>query len=217
MDFETSLGLLPVIATIVALVIAAWAAWTAQQTLKLNTAPPQLECFLRPRPSNTVFDFVIINTGSGSAYNVGWKIVADEQDFKAHVLNPGMPLSKEVPFSVIEPGGCRTTLFGFGPSLLNTSGSQDGVAIKPFKVTVTFEWELPWAKNLKECKTVEINARQFSDIIPDWEKEKDSKNFETIGKHLKEIHKEIIKITRYSDTRVKRQLTGARSEVEDVD
>ena len=114
MDFETSLGLLT---AIVALGIAAWAAWTAQQTLKRNAAP-QLECFLRPRPSNTVFDFVIINTGSGSAYNVGWKIDADEQDFKAHVLNPGMPLSKEVPFSVIEPGGCRTTLFGFGPSLL---------------------------------------------------------------------------------------------------
>ena len=217
MDFETSLGLLTAMTTIVALGIAAWAAWTAQQTLKRNAAP-QLECFLRPRPSNTVFDFVIINTGSGSAYNVGWKIDADEQDFKAHVLNPGMPLSKEVPFSVIEPGGCRTTLFGFGPSLLNTSGSQDGVAIKPFTVTVTFEWKLPWAKNLsKECKTVEINARQFSDIIPDWEKEKDSKNLETIGKHLKEIQNEIIKITRYSDTRVKRQSTGARSEVEDVD
>ena len=103
MDFGTSLGLL---SAIVALGIAAWAAWTAQQTLKRNAAP-QLECFLRPRPSNTVFDFVIINTGSGSAYNVGWKIDADEQDFKAHVLNPGMPLSKEVPFSVIEPGGCR--------------------------------------------------------------------------------------------------------------
>ena len=84
MDFETSLGLLT---AIVALGIAAWAAWTAQQTLKRNAAP-QLECFLRPRPSNTVFDFVIINTGSGSAYNVGWKIDADEQDFKAHVLNP---------------------------------------------------------------------------------------------------------------------------------
>ena len=66
---------------------------------------------------------MIINTGSGSAYNVGWKIDADEQDFKAHVLNPGMPLSKEVPFSVIEPGGCRTTLFGFGPSLLNRHSS----------------------------------------------------------------------------------------------
>ena len=65
MDFGTSLGLLT---AIVALGIAAWAAWTAQQTLKRNAAP-QLECFLRPRPSNTVFDFVIINTGSGSAYN----------------------------------------------------------------------------------------------------------------------------------------------------
>ena len=88
--------------TIVTLGKAAWAAWTAQQNLKRNVAP-QLECFLRPRPSNTVFDFVIINTGLGSAYNVWWKIDADEQDFKAHVLNPGMPLSKEVPFSVISP------------------------------------------------------------------------------------------------------------------
>ena len=78
MDLETSLGLLTVIVTIAALGIAAWAAWTAQQTLKHNAAP-QLECFLRPRPSNTVFDFVIINAGSGSAYNVGWKIDADEQ------------------------------------------------------------------------------------------------------------------------------------------
>ena len=214
MGFESCFVLLT---TIVALGIAAWAAWTAQQTLKRN-ATPQLECFLRPRPSNRVFDFVITNTGSGSAYNVGWKIDADEQDFKAHVLNPGMPLSKAVPFSVIEPGGCRTTLFGFGTSLLNTSGSQDGVPIKPFKVTVTFEWRLPWAKNLsKECETVEIDAGQFSDIIPDWEKEKDSKNLEAISKHLKEIRNEIIKTTRYSDTRVKRQLTGARSEVEDVD
>ena len=109
-------------------------------------------------------------------------------------------------------------MFGSGPSLLNTRGSQDGVAIKPFTVAVTFEWKLPWAKNLnKECQTVEIDARQFSDIIPDWEKEKDSKNLEAISKHLKEIRNEIIKTTRYSDTRVKRQLTGARSEVEDVD
>ena len=77
--------------------------------------------------------------------------------------------------------------------------------------------ETPLGDLSKECTTVEINARQFSDIIPDWEKEKDSKNLETIGKHLKEIQNEIIKITRYSDTRVKRQLTGARSEVEDVD
>ena len=50
MGFETSFGLLT---AIVALGIAAWAAWTAQQTLKRN-ATPQLECFLRPRPSNTV-------------------------------------------------------------------------------------------------------------------------------------------------------------------
>ena len=222
MGSETSFALLPTIVTLVALGIAAWVGWIAQQTLNRNATPPQVECFLRPRPSNTVFDFVITNTGPGSAYNVGWKIDADEQDFKAHVFNPGIPLSKKVPFSVIEPGGCRTTLFGFGPSLLNTSGSQDGVAIKPFMVTVTFEWRLPWAKNLsKKCKTVEIDAGQFSDIIPDWEKEKekekDSKNLEAISKHLKEIRNEIIKTTRYSDTRVKRQLTGARSEVEDVD
>ena len=211
MDFETSFGFLT---TMVALGIAAWAAWTAQQTLKRN-ATPQLECFLRPRPSNTVFDFVIINTGSGSAYNVGWKIDAEEQDFKAHVFNPGTPLSKEVPFSIIEPGGCRTSLFGSGPFLLNTKGSQDGVAIKPFTVMVTFEWKFPWAKNLsKERKTVEIDARQFSDIVPDWGENKDSENLEAIGKHLKEIQNEIIKITRYSDTWVNRQLTGARSEVE---
>ena len=216
MDLETSFRLFAVVTSVFALGIAAWAAWTAQQTLKRN-ATPQIECFLCPRPSSSVFDFVIMNTGSGSAYNVGWKIDADEQDFKAHTFDPGTPLSKEVPFSVIEPGGCRTTLFGSGPFLLNTKGSQDRVAIKPFTVTVTFEWKLPWAKNRREeCKSVAIDARQFSDIIPDWGKKKDSENLEAISKYVKEIRTEIIKITRYTDAWVKRQPTGS-VKVEDAD
>ena len=161
------------------------------------------------------FDFVITNTGSGSAYNVGGRSTQMNRTSRRtfsirHTALEGSTVqrhrTRRMPDNFVRV--CRLSLIQEGRKMV--------FAIKPFTVTVTFEWKLPWAKNLsKECKTVEIDARQFSDIIPDWEKEKDSKNLEAISKHLKEIRNEIIKTTRYSDTRVetsinRREIRGRR-------
>ena len=103
----------------------------------------------------------------GNAHNVAWEIEADEEDFKSHVAAFGPPLKKAVPFSTIEAGGCRATSFGVLPSLLNTHGS-DLVAMKPFTVTVTFEWTLPWTTRRQRGETQQtIDVRQFAELFWD--------------------------------------------------
>ena len=93
----------------VTLMVAVWATWTARRSLKVAVSP-QIECFLRQQQASPLVDFVIQNTGVGNAYNVGWKIEADEHDFKSHVGAIGPPLEKAVPFSVVEAGGGSNNL-----------------------------------------------------------------------------------------------------------
>ena len=76
------------------------------------------------------FDFVIANFGTGSAYNVGFTVHADDEDFKAHHVIMRGRGTTDTPFSIIEPGGRITSVFGSGPGLLG----GDNTALKPFKV-----------------------------------------------------------------------------------
>ena len=164
MRTEAMSTVVTVVLQAVTLLVAVWATWTARRSLKVAVSP-QIECFLRQQPASPVLDFVIQNTGAGNAYNVGWKIEADEHDFKSHVGAAGPPLEKAVPFSVIEAGGSRTTSFGVLPYLMNTPGKAS-VPMKPFMVTVTFEWTLPWTSMRRRAETKqEIDVRQFDGII----------------------------------------------------
>ena len=107
---------LSVLAALSTLVVLLFTLRRAGQTLT-RSVTPQIECYLRARQSSQVFDFVIANFGLGSAYCVGFKLDADEDDFDAHKVIMKQR-GTDTPFSIIEPGGQITNMFGFGPGLL---------------------------------------------------------------------------------------------------
>ena len=116
---------LSVLVAIVAVVVLLFALRRASQTLTRSVIP-QIECYLRARPSSHVFDFVIANFGLGSAYRVSFSLDADGEDFAAH--NVIMKQRRtDTPFSIVEPGGQIVNMFGIGPSLLGKD------PLKPFE------------------------------------------------------------------------------------
>ena len=150
-DFVSRVALpgLSVLVAIVTLVVLWFALRLASRTLTRSVIP-QIECYLRARPSSHMFDFVIANFGLGSAYHVGFSLDADEEDFAAH--NVIMKQRRtDTPFSIVEPGGQIINVFGMSPSLLG----QDPV-LKPFTVVVTYEWQPFWSK--QRCKLKPIGA-----------------------------------------------------------
>ena len=106
----------------------------------VRSVTPQVECFLRPRPSSQIFELVIANYGLGSAYNVSLNLEADEDDFTAHRVSIEW-LPTEMPFGIIEPNGSVTTFFGMGQYLMGNEPF-----LKPFEAVVEYEWQLFWAK-----------------------------------------------------------------------
>ena len=133
---------LSVLAALSTLVVLLFTLRRAGQTLT-RSVTPQIECYLRARQSSQVFDFVIANFGLGSAYCVGFKLDADEDDFDAHKVIMKQR-GTDTPFSIIEPGGQITNMFGFGPGLLG----QDP-ALKPFRASVTSSRD--WFRSEKGC------------------------------------------------------------------
>ena len=116
---------LSVLVAIVAVVVLVFTLRRAGQTLTRSVIP-QIECYLRARPSSHVFDFVIANFGLGSAYHVSFSLDADEEDFAAH--NVIMKQRRtDTPFSIVEPGGQIVNMFGIGPSLLGKESCFEAV------------------------------------------------------------------------------------------
>ena len=73
----------------------------------------------------------------------------------------------DTPFSVVEPGGQITNMFGFGPGLLG----KDPV-LKPFKAIVTYEWQPFWSKRRRiEKRHYDIDVRPFSGLVPERKKD----------------------------------------------
>ena len=156
---------LSVLAALSTLVVLLFTLRRAGQTLT-RSVTPQIECYLRARQSSQVFDFVIANFGLGSAYCVGFKLDADEDDFDAHKVIMKQR-GTDTPFSIIEPGGQITNMFGFGPGLLG----QDP-ALKPFRASVTYEWQPFWSQRRRvEERHYDIDVRAFSGLVPEWKKD----------------------------------------------
>ena len=154
-----------VVAPLTLLVLVFTLRWSGRAITRSVT--PQIECYLRLGESDPVFNFVIANFGSGSAYSVSFRLEADEEDFSEHRVFMKQRAT-EIPFAIIEPGGRIATLFGSGIDLL---GSDP--ALKPFKATVTYEWQPFWSKRRRrEERHYDIDIRPFSGIVPDWEKDK---------------------------------------------
>ena len=155
---------LSVLVAIVAVVVLVFTLRLAGQTLTRSVIP-QIECYLRARPSSHVFDFVIANFGLGSAYRVSFSLDADEEDFAAH--NVIMKQRRtDTPFSIVEPGGQIVNMFGIGPSLLGKDP-----ALKPFEVIVTYEWQPFWSKRRRvEKRHYNIDVRPFSELV--WDQQK---------------------------------------------
>ena len=126
----------------------------ASRTL-IRSVTPQIECFLRPRPSSQIFELVIANYGLGTAYNVSLNLEADEDDFAAHRVSIEW-LPTERPFGIIEPSGSITSFFGMGHDLMGKEPY-----LKPFKAVVEYEWRPFWAKYLRKEK-----RRYFMDVRP---------------------------------------------------
>ncbi|MDE2717865.1 MAG: hypothetical protein OXI33_12770, partial [Chloroflexota bacterium] len=145
-----ALSVLAAFATLVVLVFTL--RWSAR-TLK-RSVTPQIECYLRVRQSSQVFDFVIANFGLGSAYRVGFRLDVDEKDFDAHSVIMKQRAT-DIPFSVVEPGGEITDLFGTGPALLGGDPP-----LKPFAAIVTYEWQPFWSKRRRvEERRYDIDVR----------------------------------------------------------
>ena len=153
-----------VVAAFALLVLVFTLRWSARTLTRSVT--PQIECYLRLGESKPVFNFVIANFGSGSAYSVSFRLDADEDDFSEHRVFMRQR-STDVPFPIIEPGGRITTFFGAGLHLLGSDPP-----LKPFKATVTYEWQPFWSKRRRrEERHYDMDIRPFSGIVPDWEKD----------------------------------------------
>ena len=171
---------LSVLVAIVAVVVLVFTLRRAGQTLT-SSVIPQIECYLRARPSSHVFDFVIANFGLGSAYRVSFSLDADEEDFAAH--NVIMKQRRtDTPFSIVEPGGQIVNMFGIGPSLLGKDP-----ALKPFEAIVTYEWQPFWSKRRRvEKRHYNIDVRPFSELV--WDQQ-ENEVAETLKAELPKIAK----------------------------
>ena len=156
---------LPALSILVALATLVFTLRWVARTLT-RSVTPQIECYLRVRESSQVFDFVIANFGLGSAYRVGFQLDVDEEDFDAH--NVAMKQrATDIPFSVVEPSGRITNMFGFGPALLGKDPP-----LKPFKATVTYEWQPFWSRRRRvDKRRYDIDVRPFLGLVPEWKKD----------------------------------------------
>ena len=163
-DFLSSV-VLPALSILVALATLVFTLrWTGRTLTRSVT--PQIECFLRVRESSQVFDFVIANFGLGSAYRVGFKLDVDEEDFDSHNVTMEQR-EAAIPFSVVEPGGQITNMFGIGPSLAGKDPP-----LKPFTATVTYEWQPFWSSNRRVAKRrYDMDIRPFLGLVPEWKKD----------------------------------------------
>lgn len=173
---------LPALSILVALATLVFTLRWAARTLT-RSVTPQIECYLRVRESSQVFDLVIANFGLGSAYRVGFQLEVDEEDFDAH--NVAMKQrGTDIPFSVVEPSGRITNMFGFGPALLGKDPP-----LKPFKATVRYEWQPFWSKRRRvEERRYDIDVRPFLGLVPEWKKDEVA---ETLKAELPKIAKAI--------------------------
>ena len=138
--------------------------WTGRTLTRSVT--PQIECYLRVRQSSQVFDLVIANFGLGSAYRVGFQLDVDEEDFDAHSVIMKQRAT-EIPFSVVEPGGEITNMFGTGPALLG-----EDPPLNPFAAVVTYEWQPFWSRRRRlEKRHYDIDVRPFLGLVPEWKKD----------------------------------------------
>ena len=156
---------LPALSILVALAALVFTLrWTGRTLTRSVT--PQIECYLRVRQSSQVFDFVIANFGLGSAYRVGFQLDVDEEDFDAHSVIMKQRAT-DIPFSVVEPGGEITNMFGTGPALLGGDPP-----LNPFTATVRYEWQPFWSKRRRiEERRYDIDVRPFLGLVPEWKKD----------------------------------------------
>ena len=166
-DFVSRVALpgLSVLVALSTVVVLLFTLRRAGQTLT-RSVTPQIECYLRVRQSSQVFDFVIANFGLGSAYRVGFRLDVDEEDFDAHnvILKQR---ATDIPFSLVEPGGQITNMFGFGPGLLGKDP-----ALKPFTAIVTYEWHPFWSNRRRiEQRHYDMDVRPFLGLVPEWKKD----------------------------------------------
>ena len=156
---------LPALSILVALATLVFTLRWAGRTLT-RSVTPQIECYLRVRQSSQVFDFVIANFGLGSAHRVGFQLDVDEEDFDAHNVTMKQRAT-DIPFSVVEPGGQITNMFGFGPPLLGKDPP-----LKPFRAIVTYEWQPFWSRRRRvEQRHYDIDVRPFLGLVPEWKKD----------------------------------------------
>ena len=173
---------LPALSILVALATLVFTLRWVGRTLT-RSVTPQIECYLRVRQSSQVFDFVIANFGLGSAYRVGFRIDVDEEDFDAHSVIMKQRAT-DIPFSVVEPGGQITNMFGTGPALLG-----ENPPLKPFTAIVTYEWHPFWSKQRRvEKRHYDIDVRPFSGLVPEWKKDEVA---ETLKAELPKIAKAV--------------------------
>lgn len=133
-----------------------WLGFIIANRSLLRSVTPQVECFLRPLQNSPIYEFVIANYGLGSAYNLSLKLEVDEEDFNVHQVIMTRRAT-EMPFSIIEPGGSVTTIFGVGHSLMG-----DEPHLKPFKAFIEYEWQPFWTKHPRKVKRIyNLDVRPF--------------------------------------------------------
>ena len=99
---------------------------------------------------------------TGSAYRVGFQLDVDEADFDAHSVIMKQRAT-DIPFSVVEPGGQITNMFGTGPALLG-----EDPPLRPFTAIVTYEWQPFWSKRRRvEKRRYDIDVRPFLGLVPE--------------------------------------------------
>lgn len=184
--------LLPVLSVLISVAVAVLIGFTLLWTKRavVGSVVPQIECYLRPLASSPVVcEFVVANTGLGSAKNLSYRFDCDEQDFKAH----SVWLKKretDSPFRTIVGKSEITSKFGSFVPLLKDP------PLKPFQVVIDYEWKPFYRKKWRhEQRTFALDAAPFAQLIPDWERGT-NEVAEILKRHLPGIGEAIKDLTR---------------------
>lgn len=183
--------------------------WLENRTLRRAGAEPEVAVYLLPHPDgHGGVNFVISNLGRGPAFNVTYKFLYEEDDFKSHhamIFND----PNRMPITVLPQGEKIRALLGVGFRLYGDVDGTDIGPLKPFTVRMQY-YDIFGRKKDRDLK---VDIRQFAGlpgIIEKSNERKISESLKKIENHMETIAGKtaqlsaFVDITKINDARIKK-------------
>ncbi|MDD3182965.1 MAG: hypothetical protein PHD48_09205 [Alphaproteobacteria bacterium] len=160
------------------------------RALRKAGTEPEVVAFLRPHPDgNGAIQFVIENIGKGTAFNVSFELIYDQEDFKSHDVLIENDQKRSLT-SILPQDEKIIALLGIGYVLAGKAKDGTGHPLKQFEVRLSYEN----SKGKKRSKSQALNLLQFSGLCGIFEtpaKVKMATSLQEIEKHLAQMAKSV--------------------------